>query len=410
MNVGRVRRVGKPFITPHIPSAMSFEMIFWGTLFVLFYTYLGYGLIIAIWAGAKSSSDTPGSTLDEQDLPSVTLLIAAYNEKDILASKAENIDALIYPSDKLDILFVTDGSTDGTQDWLRSNTTYRVMHASGRRGKTAALNRAMKAIASDIVVFTDANTLLHPESIKRLVQPYADTAVGAVSGEKRVGLKDTRKAHGAGEGLYWRYESKLKDLDYKVHTVVGAAGELFSIRRSLYVPVAEDVILDDFMITLGIVEKGYRVAYVKEAYALEAPSASLAEEMKRKVRICAGGFQSMVRLRGLLNPVRQPVAWFQYISHRVLRWAVAPFMLPIFLIANLALIPQHPVYLLLALGHVLFYAMALYGWVTRDRNARKGWLFTPLYFVMMNVAAYLGLWRSIRGTQSAAWVRSVRAA
>lgn len=388
---------------------MNNELIFWGALAILFYTYLGYGLVIALWARAKESPCRREPSLTEDELPTVTLLIAAYNEKDILADKAENIDALTYPADRLEIMFVTDGSSDGTPDWLRDHTNYTVLHSDARKGKTAALNRAMKQVESDIVVFTDANTFLHPEAITRLVQPYADSTVGAVSGEKRVGLKDTQKAHGAGEGLYWRYESTLKNLDYKVHTVVGAAGELFSVRRSLYQPVAEDAILDDFMITLGIVDRGYRVAYVKEAYALEAPSASLTEEMKRKVRICAGGFQSISRLKGLLNPFKQPVAWFQYVSHRVLRWAVAPFLLPLILVANLALVSQHPAYALIALGHILFYAVALYGWVTRDQDARKGWVFTPLYFVMMNVAAYMGLWRYVRGAQSAAWIRAKRA-
>lgn len=392
---------------------MIMEILFWAVLGLLFYTYIGYGLTIGLlvkvksWLAASKES-TPGFTSDDE-VPSCTLLIAAWNERDILPAKVEDIAGLTYPEGKLEVVFVTDGSDDGSEEWLHSNTEFTVHHRPERKGKTAALNRVLPMIETDVVVFTDANTMLHPQALERLVAPYADPSVGAVSGEKRVGVVDTDKAHGAGEGLYWRYESLLKKLDYQLHTVVGAAGELFSVRTELYQAVPEDTILDDFMITLGIVERGLRVAYVADAYALEAPSASLADEMKRKNRICAGGFQSMLRLPGMLNVVRRPVAVFQYVSHRMLRWAVAPFLLPVLLFANLWLAPDSWFFAGVLLAHVTFYVMAAAGWWIRNRSTRSGWIFTPLYFVMMNVSAWIGLWRHLRGNQSAAWIRARRA-
>lgn len=398
------------------------EWLFWGSFSLIFYTYIGYGVVVALliglryaWKGNCSHSSCRHSAKEQlhtsqpEHLPHVTLVVAAWNERSILPAKVRDISGLTYPSDRLHVAFVTDGSDDGSEAWLRSHTDYNVFHEDARRGKTAALNRVMPFIETPIVVFTDANTHLHPEAIQRLVAPYADLRVGAVSGEKRVGLVDTEKAHGAGEGLYWKYESLLKKMDYRLHTVVGAAGELFSVRTALFTPVPEDTILDDFMITLGIVDRGYRTAYVADAWALEAPSASLADEWKRKTRICAGGFQSMRRLPGMLNIFRHPTATFQYVSHRLLRWAVAPFLLPIFLLANVLLAIDSVFYALILFLHLAFYAAAAWGWVSRNSTSARKWLFTPLYFLMMNAAAWTGLWRHVRGRQSAAWIRARRA-
>jgi len=401
------------------------EWLFWGSLSLIFYTYLGYGIVVAILIGLRnawkatgkresvevSASDITDDLLKQkvEDLPHVTLVIAAWNERSILGDKVEDIRRLTYPPGKLDVAFVTDGSDDGSESWLRSNTDFDVYHEEARLGKTAALNRVMLLIETPIVVFTDANTHLHPEAIQRLVAPYADPRVGAVSGEKRVGLFDTDKAHGAGEGLYWRYESFLKKMDFRLHTVVGAAGELFSVRTDLFQAVPEDTILDDFMITLGIVDRGYRTAYVADSWALEAPSASLADEWKRKTRICAGGFQSMLRLPGMLNVFRHPVATFQYVSHRLLRWAVAPFLLPLLLLSNAFLASSSIFYSVVLALHLSFYAAAAWGWASRNSGSARKWLFTPLYFLMMNAAAWTGLWRYVRGNQSAAWIRARRA-
>ncbi len=388
---------------------MTNEFIFWFCLSVLFYTYLGYGGVIWCWTRFKRLFSAPPRLESNPSYPSVSLVIAAYNEKSILAQKIENCKALLYPKDLLEIVFVTDGSDDGSESFIRENSDFKVFHSPDRKGKTAALNRVVPQLENEILVFTDANTDLNQESIQRLVQPYSDPNIGAVSGEKRVGGIETDKAHGAGEGLYWKYESALKHMDAEVHTIVGAAGELFSVRRSLFPSVPEDTILDDFMITLGIVARGYRVGYVSDAFALEAPSASLMDEMGRKIRICAGGFQSIVRLPQMLNVFKHPTATFQYVSHRILRWTLAPFLLPILFVSNLIMANGSTFYSSVLGLHIGFYVLAGLGYLTRKKAIRSPWLFTPLYFLMMNLAAYLGLYKYLRGNQHAAWQKVKRA-
>ncbi|MBN4056315.1 glycosyltransferase family 2 protein, partial [Rhodothermus sp. AH-315-K08] len=358
---------------------MSLEAVSWILVAVLVYTYVGYGVVMAslVWLKSKLKSSTQprvGVRID------CTLIIAAWNEAEILPARVKNLETLTYGRGNLDVLFVTDGSNDGSAEWLRQNTSYKVIHSSERRGKSAALNRAMEHVTTPAVAFTDANTILHPESIDRLMAPYSDPEVGAIAGEKRVGLVLEDSAHGAGEGMYWRYESTLKDWDSRLNTVVGAAGELFSVRTALYEQLPADTILDDFMVSLRVVEKGFRVAYVRDAWALEAPSLTLSDEMRRKTRICAGGFQAIFRLPGMLNVIKRPLAVFQYVSHRVFRWAVAPFLLPAVLVLAAFLAATSVFWFFLFLLQAIFYASAIYGWCKRDSGVPARFFYVPLYF------------------------------
>ncbi len=344
--------------------------------------------------------------------PQVTLLIAAYNESDCIRNKAVNTLELDYPADKCDILFVTDGSNDGTEKILREfmhDPRVRVLHAPVRRGKLAAVDRGMKYVPSPIVILTDANTLLNKSAVRNIVRHYSDPNVGAVAGEKRIRKELLKDGSGAGEGLYWRYESALKRLDSELHSVVGAAGELFSFRKELYRPVPPDSIIEDFHLSMCIAAEGYRVVYEPEAFAEEEPSASLSEEMKRKIRICAGGFQSIVRLAPLLNVKRYGILSFQYISHRVLRWAVTPFVLPVLLFLNAVLASDGNLfYRILFAGQIAFYLSALIGYLLETSDRRSRLFIAPLYFTLMNIAAYAGLIRYLRGTQSAVWEKAQR--
>jgi biofilm PGA synthesis N-glycosyltransferase PgaC len=232
--------------------------------------------------------------------------------------------------------------------------------------------------------------------------------VGAVSGEKRVEIDGDDAA--SNEGIYWKYESTLKKWDSELYSVVGAAGELFSVRRCLYEPVSSDTILDDFMISMLIAQKGYRIVYEPKAYAVELSSANVSEELKRKVRIAAGGIQSILRLEKLFNPFLNPVLSFQYISHRVLRWTVTPFLMIMCLLVNawIWVESQEVLYGILLVGQVLFYSAALFGWYLDWKEAKSRIFFVPYYFCMMNYAVLAGIGRYIRGSQSAVWVKSQR--
>ena len=281
---------------------LTIKIIFWVLIFIVFYAYLGYGIVLYFIIRLKrlfsKQSEVTNSNIE---LPEVTLFIAAYNEKDFVDAKLENSYNLDYPKDKLKILWVTDGSDDGTPDLLRKYEDIIVLHEPARNGKISAMNRGFQYVTSPIVVFSDANTLLGKQSIREIVRLFSKPGVGCVSGEKRIFRKEKDSAAGAGEGIYWKYESKLKQWDAELYSVVGAAGELFAVRTELFQPVEPDTLLDDFIISLRIAMKGYTIQYSPEAYAMETSSSNVKEEMKRKVRIAAGGIQSVIRLYPLLN-------------------------------------------------------------------------------------------------------------
>jgi cellulose synthase/poly-beta-1,6-N-acetylglucosamine synthase-like glycosyltransferase len=347
------------------------------------------------------------------ELPEVTLFIAAYNEKDFVDSKLENSYNLDYPKDKLKIMWVTDGSDDGTSDLLRKYKDVIVLHENARNGKISAMNRGMQFVTSPIVVFSDANTMLGKQSILEIVKLFNKPEVGCVSGEKRIFKKEKDSAAGAGEGIYWKYESKLKKWDAELHSVVGAAGELFAVRRELFQPVEPDTLLDDFIISLRIAMKGYTIQYNPDAYAMETSSANVKEEMKRKVRIAAGGIQSVIRLYPLLNIFKYGILSFQYISHRVLRWTIAPLSLPIIFVLNFFLVLNLDfmflsLYNILFICQVIFYIAALTGWYLENKHLRVKTLFIPYYFFIMNLSIFLGMKRYLSKQQSVNWIRAKR--
>ncbi len=393
------------------------QICFWLALFIVFYSYFGYGLHLwllrRLWRGA--SVHRAPSIHNDAECPAVALLIAAWNEEDFITEKLIDTKALDYPPGKLSVYLVTDGSTDATAAIARAfdmgpGRPLIVEHRDGRSGKQAAIDRVLPTVEAPIVVFTDANTYLNPEAIRNLVRHYKDPNVAAVAGEKRIMRKSVDAAAGAGEGLYWRIESTLKRWDSEFHTVVGAAGELFSVRRALIPPVPAGILVEDFYTTMKLCEAGYRVAYAPDAYAEETSSANVAEEMKRKVRIAAGGLQAASLLTGLLNPTRDWRLTFQYVGHRLMRWTVGPLCIPIVLVLNAVLAYRlGGLYTWLLVGQGLFYCAAALGWVLESRAIRFKALFVPMYFTMMNVAVFRGVARLLRQEQSVNWEKAKRA-
>lgn len=388
------------------------KIVFWISLTIIFYTFIGYGLLLYVLIKLKKFFYKQNEKIaDNLNLPTVTLLIAAYNEEAYIPEKIENCLQLSYPVDKLDITFITDGSNDMTPDIIRNYSGIILFHQPERGGKMAAIKRVMPLINTEIVVFTDANTYLNKEAIKNLVKHYNNPKVGAVAGEKKIYIDQYADASSAGEGFYWKYESALKKWDYELYSNVGAAGELFSIRRSLYQPVETDTIIDDHMIAMRIAEKGYIIAYEPEAYAMETASANSKEELKRKIRIAAGGIQSILRLKKSANPFHNPVFAFQYISHRVLRWTITPFLLILLLIANIIIVLKDgaPVtYDIFLIGQGVFYVLAILGYFFEKRNIKIKAIFIPYYFCLMNYAVVAGIIKFYRKKQNAAWEKSKR--
>jgi poly-beta-1,6-N-acetyl-D-glucosamine synthase len=387
------------------------KILFWVSLFIVFYTYFGYGVLIYILVKLKhifSTRPLPSSTpLFE---PDVTLVVSAYNESDFIDHKIQNSLALEYPLNKLKLIFITDGSNDGTPEIISSYPAIKLLHLPERKGKVAAMNRSIQFVETPYVIFSDANTLLNPACVREIIKHYADPLVGGVAGEKKIITREKDQAAGAGEGLYWKYESFLKKLDSEFHSVVGAAGELFSMKTKLFHTAAEDTIIEDFVQSLQICMDGYVIRYEPEAFAIETSSASMREEQKRKVRIAAGAFQAMGILKNLFNIFRFPVLSFQFLSHRILRWTLCPVCLFICFISNAVLVYQDSgeFYLVVFWLQIVFYAIAWTGWLFASRNIRVKAFYIPYYFMFMNLSVFLGFYRFIRKRQTAVWEKSAR--
>lgn len=382
----------------------------WISLFIVAYTFVGYGVLLFFIVKLKRLFIKPFQFKDQSILPTVTILIAAWNEEDMIVEKIHNTLALDYPKEKLQVIFITDGSTDQTPELIKPFTSVTLLHSDVRAGKMAAIKRAIPYANGEIMVFTDANTFLNDRAIKELVKHYQNLKVGAVAGEKRIFVDEKADASSAGEGFYWKYESKLKAWDYELYSNVGAAGELFSIRTELYQPVESDTIIDDHMIAMRIAENGYIIAYEPNAYATETASANTGEELKRKIRIAAGGIQSILRLKKAANPFYYPIFTFQYISHRVLRWTITPFLLLFAFVLNAVIAYQTDsgFYKILFLLQVTFYMLSLMGLLFEQKNIKIKAFFIPYYFCLMNYAVVAGMIRFYQKNQSAAWERSKR--
>lgn len=366
------------------------EILFWVSVSIVFYTYIGYGILLWCLVRIKELFIPYKETVLPQELPSVTLLIAAYNEEDYVEAKMQNCRELDYPADKITILWITDGSDDRTNELLQQYPDAKIYYQPERRGKTAALNRAIDFVQDSLVLFSDANSMLNKDALKEIVLKFSNPKVGCVSGEKRVEAQDDDAVSSKGEGAYWKYESTLKELDSRLYSVVGAAGELFALRTELYQQLPDDTLLDDFMLSMLITMKGYKNAYCPKAYAVEGGSLDMKEEGKRKVRIAAGGLQSVWRLRSLLNIFRYGILSFQYVSHRVLRWTITPFLLFALLFITFFLYLQGNLFLygLILVAQFIFYFLAILGNIY---GKKYKFLYIPYYFVFMNINVFKGI-------------------
>lgn len=404
----------------------ALKTVFWICLFLVVYTYVGYAILL--WLTVRVKRMVKGrqklpALPPSDELPTVTLMICAYNEQDVIVEKMQNIRSLQYPREKLCIMWVTDGSDDNSNELLGQYAEVKLVYSPERRGKAAAMQHGLRENTSDIVVFTDANTMLNAEALTEIVRQMMRPGVSCVSGEKRVASRNAehdpkQSAAGAsdsqvaaeGEGLYWKYESALKRWDSELYSAMGAAGELFAVRMKHYRQAPSNALLDDFMMSMLILKDGHRIAYTSEAYACEYGSASMREESKRKRRIAAGGLQSTWWLRGLMNPLRHPKVFFQFISHRVLRWTVTPLALVALLPLNIALVAMGAgtVYTVFLCLQAAFYIAAAAGWWMASHGRKNKLLYVPYYFLFMNLNVFLGIRYLCTHKTSGAWEKARR--
>lgn len=389
----------------------SVEIIFWLSVAVLFYCYVGYGALLLVLNHIKRVF-RPFSKANEYELLPVTLVVAAYNEETILAQKIRNTLEIDYPSHLFHIIFITDGSSDGSADLVGQHEFITLLHQAGRQGKSAALKRAMRFVETPIVIFSDANAMLNSHCIRAIVRHYHDERVGGVAGEKKICASDHSSVIGQTEGLYWKYESFMKKQDSDFNTVVGAAGELFSIRTELFQLSDEQLILDDFAISMQVCLDGYKIKYEPNAYAIEYPSASLCDEEKRKTRIAAGGYQCIGHFRYKLQFMKCPLLTFQYFSRRILRWVASPVLIALIFLTDGWLVAgqQGVIFNYLLIAQVIFYLLAFVGRLFMAAGWRMGILNAPFYFLFMNYCLVKGFLNYRQGCQTVLWEKSMREA
>ncbi len=371
--------------------------IFWLSSLAVVYTFLGYGALLTLLARFRQRPIQRAPIT-----PAVSLIIPAYNEEAVIAQKLDNCFALDYPRDRLEIIVAADGSTDGSADIVRGYAARGVvlLHQPARRGKIAAMNRAAPYATGEVLVFSDANAMVEPQAIRMLVANFADPRVVCVGGEKRIRAAASMQAKG--EGAYWRYEAYLKRLDATINTAIGAIGELFAIRREWYQPMDDDLLIEDFVLAMRLVARGWRVVYEPRAVTWEDASPSLRAEWRRRVRVAAGGFQAIGRLKDLLNPFHS-LAAFQFVSHKVLRWCAPFFMLAAFA-ANLALSHLAFYRFLLAL-QVALYLFALVGLGLMRVGVRWFPAYALFYFCFANASSLVGFARYVTHSQSVTWAK-----
>jgi cellulose synthase/poly-beta-1,6-N-acetylglucosamine synthase-like glycosyltransferase len=391
--------------------------VLWCSLGCIVYTYAGYPLLLTLISAAHQlrsdwrqvSRSGTRRIATQADLPHVAVLVAAFNEEQHIAERITNLLNQDYPADRLHIYIGSDASSDRTAEIVRGLAHPRLTFVdfTARRGKASVINDLAAMATQEILAFTDANTMFLPDAVQKLVRHFGRTEVACVCGELRLVKADAdpSKANDNQDHIYWRYERLLKFFESRIGGLLGANGGVYALRRELYRAIPADTIVDDFWISMQVVEDGQRCVYDPEAVALETIPERISDEFRRRVRIGLGNYQAFRRFANLLSPLRGTVA-FTFFSHKVLRWLVPHCMLLAFA-ANVLLITT-PFYAALLVGQLLFYGGAWYAWRASLIGAAPKALRLPLFFVSMNLGLWIGFWRYLFGGTSGVWARSAR--
>lgn len=382
-------------------------IIFWTSVALIGFAYIGYPMLIGVCASRRADdADKPlavGRFRAPQDWPFVSLIIAAYKEERYIIERLMNAVTQDYPADRFEIIVGCDGREDHTGELAESfgDPRIRLLQFPQRRGKASVLNDCVPAARGEIIVFSDANTMMHPEALRRMIRHFADSRVGGVVG--KLELKDPVTGQNV-DGIYWKYENFLKRCEGRLGALLGANGGIYAIRKELYRPIPANTIIDDFVIGMRIHQQGFQLLYDARAIAYEETPATVDSEFHRRARIGAGGFQSLPWLASLLRPRFGWLA-FAFFSHKVLRW-ICPAFLGAALVTNIILASQPGYYALLLLQELFYVAAIAARFSTGQRWQRP--LRIPAMFFSMNLALVVGFWRWIRGIRSGTWKRTER--
>ncbi|MBD3377006.1 glycosyltransferase [candidate division KSB1 bacterium] len=370
------------------------------TITVILYTYIGFPLIVALVALIKQKH------VAKDDIsPSVSLIIAAFNEEKNIVSRLENALNSEYPNEQTQIIVASDGSTDRTVDLVRQYQKHNVLLLDlPRRGKIFALQQAVRRAHGDILVFSDANTLFHPKALRNLVRNFADPKVGGVCGNQMYGPVQDHDVSADGETLYWSIDKYLKSLESLTGSIVSADGAIYAIRKELFAMPEMTFVTDDFAISTAVIQKGFRLVFEPEAIAFEPVAGESGREFGRKVRIINRGLRGVILRKKLLNPLRFGFYSIILISHKILRRLV-PLMLIAAYVFSVMTMHEHSVIFFFFILQSLFYALALLGFAFR----KKTWgqfkaLYIPFFFCLVNGAALVALMHILFGRQINNWV------
>lgn len=374
----------------------AMEIIFWSSLAMLFYTYAGYPLLIWIRATLR-----PRIVLRRADEPAVTIIVCVRNGEQWIDEKISNCLTMDYPHNQLNVVLVSDGSTDATVARARAFESPRldIIECDGHRGKAACLNEAVRNAKGDILLFTDVRQRLESSAVRNIVKNFADETVGGVSGQLMLEPQH-ENGFAVGMDVYWRYEKWLRINEARTASSVGVTGAIYALRRECFQPIPGETVLDDVLIPMNAVMAGKRVVYDAHAIAYDIPSASRSREQRRKVRTIAGNYQLVLLRPALLNPFRNPI-WLQFISHKLLR-LVVPLFLAGALASNFSLAVDSAVYRMLLVGQLSLYIMALFG-IFLPAAQRLGLIRIPTTFLLLNWFAVLGLLSFARHRRSQPW-------
>ena len=373
------------------------ELIFWLSVAAVGYAYVGYPLLLTLISLIR-----PRPVRSQDWTPSVSVIIAAYNEERDLAAKLENTLALDYPKSQLEIMVTSDCSSDRTDEIARSFEArgVRLHRQEERLGKTAAQNAAVTKARGEIIVFSDATTHYKPDVLRLMMPAFADPNVGCATG--RVIYQDVKDSSvGAGTQSYWNYEFFLKKHESNVCSLIGVCGCMYAVRKSAYIPLYHEA-GSDFVIATTMVEQGLRAVYLPEAVCMEEPNRQANKELAARVRIIAQTFSDLWRNRGVLNPFRSGFYAVELWSHKIMRYLVPVFLILIFITSGF-LAPRNMFYALLFVGQVAFYLAALVSWLLEKAGLSVRLLALPQYFVITNVASLIAFVKFLRGENYARW-------
>lgn len=378
------------------------EYLFILGLVLTIYVYIGYPIALTILAKLFGR----GRKVDENQIPSVSLLVSCFNEEDVVEQKIRNCLALDYPKDKLDIIFISDGSEDRTDEIVKSfeKNGIRLIRQEGRLGKTSALNLTMPETKGDIVVFSDANAMYDSQAIRKLVRNFADERIGYVVGAAL--YTDGKNSSAAqSEDSYWKYEIYLKEAESKLHSVVGGDGAIYAIRKILFRTLDRQDI-NDFVNPLQIIAQGYRGVFDKEAFCLEETAGEFDKEGRRKQRIVNRSFRGLMKVKEVMNPLRFGWFSFQVISHKLMRWLIPVYLIAILVSSSILSFYDVSYAENFLLLEIAFFSLAFMGWKKSAQEHLSPALFYPYYFLLVNLQSLLGIRRALKGDIQVTWSTS----